>query len=31
MEPKDPMKYQATMEKYYKTIFGHADKRRPVA
>ena len=22
MEPKDPAKYQATMEKYYKSIFG---------
>jgi len=22
IEPKDPAKYQATMEKYYKTIFG---------
>jgi hypothetical protein len=24
MEPKDPAKYQATMEKYYKCIFGGA-------
>lgn len=23
MEPKDPSKYQATMEKYYKAIFGY--------
>jgi hypothetical protein len=22
MEPKDPAKYQATMEKFYKSIFG---------
>lgn len=22
VEPKDPAKYQATMEKYYKSIFG---------
>jgi Rad3-related DNA helicase len=26
MEPKDPAKYQATMEKYYKTIFGGTGK-----
>jgi glycerate kinase len=26
MEPKDPAKYQATMEKYYKAIFGGTGK-----
>lgn len=27
IEPKDPSKYQATMERYYKTIFG-LDQRK---
>ncbi len=31
IEPKDPMKYQATMEKYYKSIFGSVDKKKPLA
>lgn len=27
MEPKDPSKYQATMERYYKAIFGKTNKQ----
>lgn len=30
MEPRDPSKYQAVMEKYYKEIFGQDNKKKPL-